>query len=157
METPRALLLFLYGLFWAQLLSTTGRYNAFPTAAILNPSEPGRSKRLLRLAVSFFVLDLFPIGWLFVLWQWVVLENNPGFLALAGAAIAALSIFGWLRIYHAIVASRGAVSFFYTDEETSRLAIQGPINIERPHYTHWIPGLMYMTLFPLAGYFVSRL
>jgi hypothetical protein len=158
MDNPRSFLMLLYGLFWAQLLSTSSRYNGFPTAAIMNRSEPDKGKRLLRLGVSFGVLNFFPIAWLYVLWQWVVLDHNAaGFWGFAGAALAALSIFGWLRLYHAIVASSGSVNFFYTHEEKDQYEIQGPSKLERPHYSHWLPGLFYMIVFPLAGYIVGRL
>jgi len=158
MYNPRDFLLLFYALFWAQLLATSSRYNAFPTAAILNPSETdGRSKRLGRLVASVFLLNLFPIVWLWFLWSVIVVDHSASFAGLAGAALAALSIFGVIRLYHAIVASSGCVNTFYTPDEQSKYEIQGSYKLERPHYSHWVPGLIYMTVFPLAAYFVGRL
>jgi len=74
MKDGTAALLFLYGLFWAEILATSARYKGFPTVTLCARwvDREDRIKRIKRLFVSITLLNLFPIVWLGILYKWVV-------------------------------------------------------------------------------------
>ncbi len=149
METGQAALLFLYGLFWAEILATTARYNGFPTAKLWVGSDTrgDRSIWVRRLIVSFVVLNFFPILWLVFLYQYVV-PATPGAAPIAVAAMSSLSIFGIIRLYHGIVASKDSLRYFSTDAELRELEVQGPSGCPLTVWSHVVPGAVYLVVLP---------
>ena len=144
MEDGRALLLFLYGLFWAEMLATSARYNGFPTA-VLWFGQGGRRCHWMRLIVSFLLLNLFPVLWLGGLYEWVV-PGGSGTGPIMIAATASLSLFGIIRIYHGVVASKETIDLFYTSDEQQTFEIQGKGKL-RTCWSHIVPGLLYLGVF----------
>jgi hypothetical protein len=145
MEDGKVTLLFLYGLFWAEMLSTSARYNGFPTAELW-VGQTSRSCQWRRLIASFALLNLFPVLWLGVLYAWVV-PGDSGIVPISVAAISSLSAFGIIRIYHGIVASKETINTFYTSEEQQTFEIQGKGKL-RTRWSHIVPGLLYLAVFP---------
>ncbi len=145
MENGKAALLFLCGLFWAEILATSARYNGFPTAELW-VGESGRTYQGKRLIASLLLLDVFPVVWVWGLYTCVVPERS-GFGPIAVAAIASLSMFGIIRIYHGVVASAQTINKFYTSEEQQTFEVQGKGKL-RTCWSHIVPGLLYLVVFP---------
>jgi hypothetical protein len=150
MEASQTLFLFLYALFWAQVLATTPRYNAFPTAKLwAGPESVTYGDRRIwasRLAVSLLLLNFSPILWLIFLYKYVV-PATFGNAEIAVAALSSQSIFGILRIYHGVVGSKDTVRLFFTKEE-DELLIHGPTGRLLSAWSHIVPGALYLLLFP---------
>jgi hypothetical protein len=148
MDDGTAALLFLYGLFWAEILATSARYKGFPTVTLwaLWAHPDDRAKRLKRLTISVILLNLFPIGWLGLLYVWVV-PRQSGVVPVVIAALASLSIFGIVRLYHGLVASRESMRKFYTEDELAKWDIHGGDDAH-PKWAHLGPGILYLTLYP---------
>ena len=148
MENGRMALLFLYGLFWAETLATSARYNGFPTAKLW-VGQDGRSCQWRRLIASFVLLNLFPVLWLGVLYACIV-PGESGIIPITIAATGSLSLFGIIRIYHGVVASEETINKFYTNDEQQTLEIQGNGKL-LTCWSHIIPGLLYLVVFPGAA------
>ena len=148
MKDGRVALLFLYGLFWAETLATSARYNGFPTAELW-VGQGGRSCQWRRLIVSLVLLNLFPVLWLGVLYAWVV-PADSGIVPIIIAATASLSVFGIIRIYHGVVASEENIDMFYTIDEQQTFDIQGKGKL-RTCWSHVVPGIFYLAVFPGAA------
>lgn len=157
MEDGTSALLFLYGLFWAEILATSARYKGFPTVTLWARWSvlEERAKRLRRMIVSVLLLNLFPIVWLGVLYVWVV-PKASGVVPVGVAALASLSIFGILRLYHGAVASRDTMNNFYTEDELKEWEIQGG-DKPYPRWAHVGPGLLYLACYPAAAIAVGWL
>jgi hypothetical protein len=170
MQTPRELLVLLFALFWASSLAAAARYHGFPTASLFSwrTESDGRVKRLWRLAISTFLLNLLPVGLLWALWTWAVVptetwqawpdDDSRKFLGFAGAALAATSVFGMIRLYHAFVASKETLKFCYSSDELKRFGttMQGDIEPERRFLTHFVPGILYLAVWAGAAWLVKE-
>lgn len=168
MDLCHTTFLLLYGVFWAEMLATSGRYNGFPTAKLCAEFEvPGdRVIWWRRLVVSLLVLNAFPILWLIFLYNWVIPNSNSS-VAIAAAGLAALSIYGILRVYHGIVASENSQHAYFTKAELKEpepnekkgqyLDIQGPAGKAYPRRTHIVPGVVYLLVFPGLAWIIARL
>ena len=151
MEYGTSALLFFYGLFWAEILATSARYKGFPTVTLWAEWKyrSKRVKQVKRIIVSLSILNIFPIVWLYVLYACVV-PKKSGILPVIMAALASLSIFGIIRLYHGVVASRETMKIFYTDQELKKWDIHGG---DEPHHiwAHLGPGLLYLACYPVAA------
>lgn len=149
MKIGQALFLFLYGLFWAEMLATTPRYNGFPTAKLWAGSDTAGDRRIWarRLLASLLLLNFSPILWLIFLYEFVV-PATSGTVEITVAALSSLSIFGILRLYHGIVASKNTIRSFFTEEEERELPIQGPTGRLLSVWSHVVPGAVYLLVFP---------
>jgi hypothetical protein len=154
MENGRAVLLLLYSLFWAEMLATSARYNGFPTA-VLWFGQGGGHCQWRRFGASFVLLNLFPVLWLWCLYALVV-PGGCGLGPIIMAATAALSVFGIIRLYHGVVASKETIDMFYTSDEQhgsddqQRFEIQGKGKL-RTCWSHIVPGLIYLGFFPVLA------
>jgi hypothetical protein len=148
MENGRAVLLLLYSLFWAEMLATSARYNGFPTA-VLWFGQGGGHCQWRRFGASFVLLNLFPVLWLWYLYA-VVVPGGCGFVPIGMATTAALSVFGIIRLYHGVVASKETIDTFYTSDEQKRFEIQGKGEL-RTCWSHIVPGFLYLVVFPGAA------
>ena len=171
MQNPRDLLVLLFALFWASSLAAASRYHGFPTASLLNWwEEPGgRPQRCLRLITSILLLNIVPVFLLWALWEWVVIPTDewqalPGddhrrFLGFFGAAMASPSVFAMIRFYHAFVASKGTIKWFYSPDEIKDFAgtIQGSCERERPFLTHFIPAIVYLAWWGGIAWYIKYL
>ena len=151
MEDGTSALLFLYGLFWAEILATSARYKGFPTVTLCAEWKDAdkRSRRLKRFFASVSILNLLPIAWLVVLYLWVV-PKQSGFIAISIAAMASLSIFGITRLYHGLVASKESINRYYTKKEIDEWEIQGGDDLH-PRWAHLLPGILYFAVYPILA------
>ena len=151
MKTGSEALILLYSLFWAAALAMTGRYQAFDA-----PSMWAREPRAVRrFVVGLLVLNLFPILWLTLLYRLVV-PAQEGWAPIAAAAVAALSVFGFHRILHALIASDATHSRFYTADEIRAVRNRDPFTQPQTFAAHFWPGLIYIVACGGAAWLVGR-
>jgi hypothetical protein len=148
-------LLFFYAFFWALALGGASRFRAFDTASLWRKGED-RQRVAWRIAVSMLTITIAPIGWLIVLGNYVV-PSSPGLPAAVSAAVSSLSVFGFLRILHALIASNRTYHWFYTVEEVdlvrSASAFPGQ---PQTLAAHLIPGIAYLVLFAGTGWIIGK-
>lgn len=152
--TGKDALVFFYGIFWATILTIIGRYRLFDTHLLFSQNQ--RRYAISRFIVAFIVINVAPILWFWVLYSWIVPEAL-GVLPTMSAAFASLSIFGFHRILHAIVASENFYSKFYSDKEWQAVMTQWGREGPNTFMPHFLPGICFLIVFPLIAYAVGRL
>jgi predicted DCC family thiol-disulfide oxidoreductase YuxK len=150
MDTGQQALVFFYAIFWAAVLSTTGRYQPFDTSSMWKRN--GRAWR--RFIVSFLILNLLPIGWLALLYNFVI-PSTKGLMPIVAAAFASLSIFGYPRILHAILASDSTYHWFFTKLQIIQVRDRGAFKQPQTFSAHFVPGIIYIFVFVLLGLLIG--
>jgi len=107
------------------------------------------------MGMSILLLNLVPIAWLGILYYFVV-PKESGVFPVCIAALASLSIFGIIRLYHGFVASSETMNKYYTPEELERLKIHGD-DEAHPRWAHLGPGILYLVCYPLLAFAVRGL
>jgi len=153
MESGSASLVFFLGLFWASVITSANRYRPFETADFWSATH--RSYALKRFGLSFVILNLFPIVWLWLLYQ-VVVPQKPGFIPVLSAALASLSVFGIHRILHALLACESTICVFYPSEEHEELVGRWRERGVNSFIAHFYPGMAFLLVFALLGAVVGR-
>ena len=148
-----ALVLF-YGIFWATILNIIGRYRLFDTHLFFSRNK--RRYAISRFIVAFIVINVVPILWFWILYSWIV-PGTFGALPTMSAAFASLSVFGFHRILHAIIASENFHSKFYSDEEWKAVIAQWGRGGPNTFMPHFLPGIGFLIVFPLIAYVVGHL
>jgi hypothetical protein len=143
MNTGREALILFYGIFWATSLSMVAKYRLFYTAAFFNSDNSFRVKVRKRFLLALFVIDLLPIAWLYVLYAWIV-PNKTSPWAMVSAAIASLSVFGFPRILHSLIAIPKRRSIYYSKEEWEKVEKDIPPQNPDCFHAHFIPGFLYL-------------
>jgi len=140
---PEAFVLF-YAFFWAAAFSVTGRYHAFDTASVCKRDR----RAICRLIVAFIILNFLPVVWFIFLYREVI-PDQKGWWPMTSAAIASLSVFGFLRIFHAFVATEKRYHRFYTDCQVKEVQERDRERFIQPQtfWAHLVPGLLYLLIF----------
>lgn len=149
MDTGHQALVFFYAIFWAAALSVTGRYQPFDT--------PSMCKRdclaLRRFIISLIILNLLPVGWLAFLYTFII-PDTKGLTPIVAAAFASLSVFGFHRILHAILASDRTYHCFYTNKQISQVRDRGKFKQPQAFTAHFWPGIIYIVAFGFLGWLI---
>ncbi len=148
-----ALVLF-YGIFWATVLGVIKRYRLFDTHLIFSRNK--RRYALSRLIVAFIIINVIPILWFWILYSWIV-PGASGVLPIISAAFASLSVFGFHRILHAIIATKSFHSNFYSDEEWKAVITQWGRDDPDTFMPHFLPGIGFLIVFSLIACAVGHL
>lgn len=132
-------------MFWAAVLSAVSRYDPFDTAAFFS----GEKRHAIpRFIASLVILNIGPIMWLWFLYTQIV-PDTSGVCPVMAAAIASLSVFGFHRILHAVIATPKIYSIFYSEKnwkeviEKSGRERRGPDN---RFVAHFLPGVAYLII-----------
>ena len=152
MESGSASLLFFFGLFWASVIASVARYRPFETADFW--SDEHRPHALKRFGISFVVLNLFPVFWLWLLYQ-IVVPQERGVIPILSAALASLSVFGIHRVLHALIATDKTFRFFYSLEEYHELANRWHAHGTNSFIAHFLPGIAYLLVLAFLGWIVG--
>ena len=147
-----ALLLFC-GLFWAGILGSASRYRPFDTATAFYAQGEDRRRARSRFLWSIIILDVAPIFWF---WYWFSQATNEdtSSVSLIAAAVVSLSLFGFLRVLHAVLASNMWHARFYSDEQWGKI-LEGsghPAESAQNEFrAHFIPGVAFLIVPPLIA------
>ena len=147
-------LIFFYGFFWALAMTGAARYEAFDTASLWLVDARGRVCR--RLLWGFIVLVVLPIMWLAGLYCWVV-PAAAGVCAIAIAAFASLSVFGFVRLLHALIASDSQYRNYYTECEICQVRNRGAFKQPQAFAAHFVPGIIYLLACPAVAILLGRM
>jgi hypothetical protein len=149
MEAGNVALILFYGVFWAAALSAAGRFRAFDTHTFFS----GKTRRYAvnRFLVALFIINLCPVVWLWLLYVYIV-PNEAGALPIMSAAFASLSVFGFHRILHAIIATDNFYSKFYSNEEWKAIINQWGRGGPNTFAAHFFPGIGFLIIFLLIAY-----
>jgi len=148
-------LLFFYAFFWALALGGASRFRAFDTASLWRKGA-ARWRVARRIAVSMLTITFAPVGWLLVLGNCVV-PDSAGWPFAVSAAISSLSVFGFLRILHAFIATDRTFHSFYTAEEVKQVREANAFR-EQPQgfAAHFVPGVAYLVFFGGLGWAIGK-
>jgi hypothetical protein len=156
MFTGKDALILFYGIFLATIVSVIGKYRLFETHLLLFRNKR-RRYALFRFLVAFFFLNVIPIFWIWVLYNWIVPETL-GALPIIAGAFASLSVFGFNRILHAIIATEKNHSKFYSEKEWEEITKDwGERWYPNTFVAHFFPGIGFLILYPLIAYVVGHL
>lgn len=153
METGRQALLVFYGIFWAAVVGVVARYHLFDTQQFFDGTV--RSLAVHRFFVGLAMVDVVPMLWLWRLYYVQAFEAS-GPLPIVGAALSSLSVFGFLRIIHAVVASDQLWRFFYREGEWKLVLGEWSRTGPNGFWAHFLPGLGFLVIFPFIGYVVAQ-
>jgi hypothetical protein len=106
--------------------------------------------------LGFATLVFLPMVSLAVSYGYVV-PNVGGPLAMVSAAFAALSIFGCVRVLHALVATDSRYRSFYSDKERGPLLEKGAVGQSQSLWPHLGPGIIYLVGCPVVALVIRRL
>lgn len=151
----QAFLIFI-AIFWGAMLGSAGRYSPFDTAASF--FAPWIHQRSIlarhRFWVSTLVLNVLPI--IYLLAGYTALNNAKGIPGIVGAAVMSPGIFGCIRVLHAIMATNQTHAYFFSDKDWEKLKGDRHDN-EHRFAAHFIPGIIYMVVYFLVGFFIAKL
>lgn len=151
MKTGSEALILLDAFFWAAALAMTGRYQAFDTPSMWS----GDRHAIRRFLVAFLVLNALPIAWLIFLYRHVV-PSGDGLAPIVAAAVASLSVFGFHRILHALIATDAIYSAFYTKAELQDVRNRGSLTQPQSFAAHFWPGVVYVVVCGGAAWLIGR-
>ncbi|MBM2820521.1 MAG: hypothetical protein HW405_281 [Candidatus Berkelbacteria bacterium] len=136
---------FFYAIFWASTLEFNSKYHPFDPVGFFS-KLPGAYKIRRRFYVSVIFLDLIPVSFfalVFYLYTHFLKVDNLNWLYIIFTGISALSVFGFTRIYPAIVASDKTHKYFYNRKQLSNLPIARTKN---SFIAYLISSLMYLLI-----------
>jgi hypothetical protein len=142
-----ALILF-FGIIWGIILSTVGRYRLFDTHLFF--SHDYRCYAICRFIVGFIILNIMPLIWFYLLYTYVV-SDQFGAIIIMSSAFSSISLFGFNRILHAIIATDGRYSRYYSDNEQKTILAQWGRSGPNTFRAHFLPGIAYLVLIPLIS------
>jgi hypothetical protein len=141
METGREALILFYAFFWAAALAVTNKFQPFDTPSMC----AGEKRAIHRFFVSLVILNLLPIVWLVILYQYLI-PNDECLTSILSAAIASLSVFAFHRILHAILASEDTYRYFYTLAQVKEVHDRGAFRQPQTFWSHFVPGVLYIII-----------
>lgn len=152
MDTGSGALVLFFAVHWGILIGSVGKYRLFATHQIFRCGTCYRAT--LRLAVGFLVVNVGPILLLFTLYNRVV-PQEAGILPIISAAVGSLSVYGFNRIVHAVVATERWHVVFYSAGEFSEVLKEWSRGEPNTFWPHFGPGLLYLVGFPLVAWLVG--
>jgi hypothetical protein len=151
-----ALVLF-FGVYFTLVMNLIRKYRTFDVQLLFSKDKDKRTLFQRRFIIGFLVIDVLPIIWFLILYT-AVIPNRAGPFPIMGAAFAALSVLGFVKILHSIIATEN-YSKYYTKEEFQYVVSEwGRKNdTDNTFKAHFIPGFFYLIIFPALAYIVANL
>lgn len=157
MLTGKDALIIFYSVFWGLLLSSIGRYHLFDTHLLFGKDKVNRKRAIKRLIVGISLANVLPALWFWALYVCVV-PSTGHVLSILSSVFASLSIFGFNRIIHAVVATRN-YHWFYSQKELGELmerwGREDPSKGSNTFIAHFLPGLCYIIVFSSLAYAIA--
>jgi hypothetical protein len=101
------------------------------------------------------IIDVIPILWFLILYTFVI-PNSPGPFPIMAAAFAALSVLGFARILHSVIATEKHEKYYSNDEFEDVMSKWGKGNdTDNTFKAHFITGFSYLIIFPIIAYLIS--
>jgi hypothetical protein len=90
-----------------------------------------------------------------MLYSWII-PGTSGAFPIMSAAFASLSLFGFHRILHAIIATERFHSKFYSKEEWGDVVNQWGRASPNTFIPHFLPGIGFLIVFLLIAYITGH-
>ena len=98
-----ALILF-FGVYLTAVIQLIRKYRTFDIYLFFSKDKTKRVRSMRRFVSGFMIIDVIPILWFLILYTFVI-PNSPGPFPIMAAAFAALSVLGFARILHSVIAT----------------------------------------------------
>ena len=148
-----ALILF-FGVYLTVIINLIRKYRTFDIYLFFSNDPSKRIRSVRRFISGFFIIDVMPILWFLVLYTFVI-PNDPGPFPIMAAAFAALSILGFARILHSVIATEKHGKFYSEKDFNTVMSKWGrgddPDNSFKAHF---ITGFSYLIIFPVIAYLI---
>jgi hypothetical protein len=144
-----------FGILWGITLSIIGRYRLFDTHLFFCKNR--RKYAISRFIIGFFVINIAPIIWFYLLYTYVASEL-AGAVPIMISAFSSLSLFGFNRVLHAVIAADNHYSRYYSKTEWEAVLSQwgrGSPNTPNTFVAHAIPGIAYLVVIPIIAKVIS--
>lgn len=150
-------LILFYGIYLIAVINLIRKYRTFDVYLMLSKDKIKRLHSMRRFLAGFFIIDVLPIFWFLVLYQYVIPFGGGPFPIMA-AAFASLSVLGFARILHSVVATGNHSKFYSTLEFEYVTSKWGKGNDEDNSFkAHFITGISYLILFPVIAFIIGRI
>jgi hypothetical protein len=145
MNTAQTVFTVFYGLYFAAIVTITGPFRGFDTPAMYG----GERRAWLRFAFSFALLNLAPLAYFVIVFDWLgPLQNfQVTYWSMVVLLILSLAGFGFYRIYFGVMLLRaGGKYVFYGPKLPLKLIEELLQRSERQAEVlpHVIPGLLWV-------------
>jgi hypothetical protein len=150
-----ALILF-FGVYFTLLMNLIRKYRTFDLQLLFSKDKDRKIRFQRRFIMGFLIIDILPI--LFFLVLYLIIPNRTGPFPIMGAAFASLSVLGFVKILHAIIATENYANY-YTEEEFQYVLSQWgrKDDADNSFKAQFIPGIAYLIVFPALAYVVSHI
>lgn len=110
-----------------------------------------------RFVSGFLIIDVIPILWFLVLYTFVIPDKGGPFPIMT-AAFAVLSVRGFARILHAVIATEDHTNFYSDEEFKTVMSKWGKGNDpDNSFKAHFITGFSYLIIFPVIAHFIRMI
>lgn len=155
--TGKDSLILFYGIYLMAVINLIRKYRTFDVYLMLSKDKSKRSHSMRRFLAGFFIIDVLPVTWFLVLYQYIIPFGGGPFPIMA-AAFASLSVLGFARILHSVVATENHKKFYSSQEFEYVTSKWGKGNDEDNSFkAHFVTGICYLILFPAIAYVVGRI
>ena len=149
-----ALILF-FGVYLTVIINLIRKYRTFDIYLFFSRDQSKRIRSMRRFITGFIIIDVMPILWFLVLYTFVI-PNEPGPFPIMAAAFAALSVLGFTRILHSVVATERHKNFYSDEEFATVMSKWGKgHDADNSFKAHFITGCSYLIIFPVIAYLIS--
>jgi hypothetical protein len=149
-----ALILF-FGVYLTSVINLIRKYRTFDIYLLFSNDKSKRARSMRRFISGFFIIDVIPILWFLVLYTFVIPDKGGPFPIMA-AAFAALSVLGFARILHSVIATEKHGKFYSDEEFETVMSKWGKGNDpDNSFKAHFITGFSYLIIFPVIALFIS--
>ncbi len=140
-------LIFFYGIFWAAMLSTLGRFRLFSTHQFFSISKQNKTYAIRRFIIGILIINVIPIFWFWLLYS-LIATNSTNVFSIMASAFISISVFGFNRILHSFLLSDEYHRYFYPDDEWKGAHERWGERECNKFKHHFIPGIIYLLMFP---------
>jgi hypothetical protein len=158
---PQTALLAFYAIFWGVLLPVMGKFRPFGIDGFSKEGSAPKVKNLIRFGCALLILNIGPAGWFTFLLDYVLPDKKTPIFA---AAIASLSVFGFLNFGYAFFGAKPYVEWLYTKDEFDELSRPNETTDDRKILLEKAPsksfirlGLFNLCAFSALAFLIGRL
>lgn len=165
MTDAQTIFTILYGLYFAVTVTLTGKFQPFDTPSVWVYGLKRRA--LMRLIVSFVLLNILPLAYFVCVLNWLSRVTNfpfSNFWSMFGSVLGLLMFslagFGFYRIYFGIMLINRKNNFIFYDSELPKPLVDELKQRDRSQskcLPHLVPGIQWSLVTTLCGYFLISL
>lgn len=150
-------LILFFGIYLTVVMKLIRKYRTFDVQLFFSKNKKRKSRFIRRFIIGFLLIDIFPVLWLLTLYSYII-PPYEGPLPIMAAAFAALSVLGFVKILHAIIATENHLKFYSADEFQYVISSWGRDNDEDNTFkSHFISGIGYLVFFSALAYIIGNI